>query len=143
MNISNLLGYQLFETLKLVRAYTDSCAKDIGLTRTEWQVFASFELIKGPITQKDILTHLEIDKAHLARVLEGLQKKGYLKRKPLPDNRRVSSVILTKTGEKVVTNIKELMVKQHDTIVNGLSIESINSLYTTLTHIQDNLSTSQ
>ena len=139
MDIINTLGYQLFEILKQVRTNTDKSAKGLGLTRTQWQVFASFEILGNPTTQQALLSQLDIDKAHLARVIDGLVKNGFLLRNPLTENRRVTELSITTKGDSIMKSINRLMVQQHKKMSQNINLDSLTSFEKTLKQISINL----
>jgi len=61
------IGFQLAKILKLKRRFIDIEMKELGLSRTGWQVLFWLTIL-APCSQKELLKNLDIDAGHLARV---------------------------------------------------------------------------
>jgi DNA-binding MarR family transcriptional regulator len=56
---------------------------------------------RGPTTQRDLVTETGWDKAGIMRVVDDLETRGLVVRKPVPGDRRVRLVEITTRGRKV------------------------------------------
>lgn len=56
---------------------------------------------RGPTTQRDLVTEMGWDKAGVMRVVDDLESRGLVVRKPVPGDRRVRLVEITARGRKV------------------------------------------
>ena len=53
---------------------------------------------RGPTEQRDLVTATGSDKAGIMRIVDDLERKGLAVRKPVPGDRRVRAVEITKKG---------------------------------------------
>lgn len=94
MKIKESVGFQLIKILKLKRHFIDHEMKKLELSRTEWRVLLWMKIL-GHCSQKELLKNLEIDAAHLARLLERFEKNKVIVRKQVETDRRSLFVELT------------------------------------------------
>ena len=52
--------------------------------------------------QKDVAEHCDIEPATTSRVLDTLEKNGFIVRKTMEGNRRAGSILITEKGREVV-----------------------------------------
>jgi MarR family transcriptional regulator for hemolysin len=91
---ASLLGSRLF----------NRAVRDIGLTRTQWMVLYRLYL-EGEQSQTEIASSLSIAKPPLGKVIDLLERDGWLTRKQNPADRRENLVSLT---DKIVPLIAPL-----------------------------------
>lgn len=92
--------------LMLRRAHTRAAAtmseaiRPFGL---ELRHFAMLIILvdRGPTTQRDLVNEMGWDKAGIMRVVDDLEARGLVVRKPVPGDRRVRLVEITPRGRKV------------------------------------------
>lgn len=75
-----------------------------AMLRTEWRVI--FHLGRyGTMTAKDICDRARIHKTKVSRAVHALEKKRFLRRKELPDDRRHEHLFLTPEGTRVFEDL--------------------------------------
>ncbi len=105
---------QLNEALAdLIRAYQVRdrdciCCHDISVT----QCNALESLEDGPLTLGELATKLLLDKSTTSRVVDALQRKGYVERHPHPDDRRALHIQMTRTGRALYQLIERALQEQ-------------------------------
>ena len=139
MKLNTLLGFAFMDIPRLQRQFIDQQVKTLGLTRTQWRIYAWLDILGTPCLQKTLLTNIEIDAAHLARVLEQLEKKGHLARHAPPENRRALSIELTAAGQATLQKIKHILLEEHNIMKRHLSDKQVNEFYQALAQIKHNL----
>ena len=102
--------------------------KSLDLSRTQWQVMVRFSMFEMPCSQKTLLKSMEIDAAHLTRVLDQLEQKNLIKRIPDRNDRRSINIQLTQQGEALLPKIKAIMFHESEVMLNGLSLEEKQQL---------------
>jgi DNA-binding MarR family transcriptional regulator len=65
------------------------------------------------LIQQDIAEMMDINKSAILRTIDILEKKGFVKRYPVVDDRRKNKIEVTKKGQKVVDSFIEA-VKEKD-----------------------------
>ena len=94
----------------LARAYIsiqDRAAADIlryGMTLAEFGVLEAL-LHKGPLLLGDLQRKILISSGGITYVVDRLQEKGLVERRPHPEDRRACFAALTKGGEKLTKKI--------------------------------------
>ncbi|MEL7184219.1 MAG: MarR family transcriptional regulator, partial [Pseudomonadota bacterium] len=77
-----------------------------GLLQTEWRVI--FHLGRnGTMTATDICTRARIHKTKVSRAVSGLERRRYLSRRAVPNDRRHEGLTLTRQGEVVYADLRE------------------------------------
>ncbi len=86
------------------------CCYDISVT----QCYALEGLARlGGMTLNDLAAHLYLDKSTASRVVDALERKGYVARTPHPDDRRAVLLEATETGRALETRIRdEILVEE-------------------------------
>ncbi|TCP20298.1 MarR family 2-MHQ and catechol resistance regulon transcriptional repressor [Scopulibacillus darangshiensis] len=100
------------------RAVTDQINEDIqsyGLNPTE---FAVLELLfhKGDQQIQHIGKKILLSSGSITYVVDKLQNKGLLNRRPCPDDRRVSYAAITERGKQLMQDI----FPKHQKAINGI-----------------------
>ena len=80
----------------------------------------------------DLATRLRISKQALNHLLGQLEHRGYLERRPDPDDKRSKRIVLTPRGAKAATTIREAVAEMEDTWSRQLGPKRFNQLRTLL-----------
>lgn len=74
------------------------CCYDVSVT----QCYALEAVLRrGPLTLNDLAVHLYLDKSTASRVVKGLVEKGYVERRPHPDDGRAVQLVATAAGRRL------------------------------------------
>ncbi len=105
MNL-NLL-YQLIErTGNLLRAEQRLAGKAFGLQEVHLQVLLYLSLCnRYSNTLIAVTEYLNATKGTVSQSLKVLETKGYISKKPDPDDKRVSHLLLTEEGQKIIDEV--------------------------------------
>ena len=88
------VGSIVHDVARLMRVSFERRIRDLGLTRTQWWVISSLLRMDGA-TQTELATYLQMERSPVAKVLEILERDGWLARRPDPTDRRVKRVYCT------------------------------------------------
>jgi DNA-binding MarR family transcriptional regulator len=80
----------------------------------------------------ELAARLRMSKQALNHLLGQLERRGYLKREPDPDDRRSKRIALTPRGTKAATTIREAVTEMEDTWTQQLGPKRFNQLRTLL-----------
>ena len=94
MSVPTTLGFVLHDVARLMRKRFEQRSRHIGLTRSQWHVLAILSKNEG-IYQKGLADLLEIEPVTLVRLLDKMEKRGLIERRPHPTDRRVTQLFLT------------------------------------------------
>jgi DNA-binding MarR family transcriptional regulator len=134
-----LIGPQLAKVTNRLRRYIDNEMKIFDLSRTQWQVLCILRNM-GPCSQKDLLANLDIDAAHLTRVLDKLECRKYITRDKLDTDRRALFIKMTPLAlEQLVPHLAQIHVKEHNTLLAGLTTFETHQLSQLLKKLENNM----
>jgi DNA-binding MarR family transcriptional regulator len=93
--------------------------------------------VASGLSQQELAGKLGIHPSRLVAVLDNLEKRGYLERRPNPDDRRLYSLHLTKGGEEVLGRIGKVAREHQDALLAALSGEERAALGSLLLRLAD------
>lgn len=88
------IGYVLSDVARLMRTVFDRRVRDIGLTRAQWLVLTRLYRRPGA-SQTELAVMLEIDRASAGRMLDRMEKNGWVERHADSEDRRINRLYLT------------------------------------------------
>ena len=94
------IGYMLSDVARLIRTIFDRRVRDIGLTRAQWLVLTRVYRRPG-VSQTDLADMLEIDRASAGRMIDRMERNGWVERRPDRLDRRINRLHLTEEARKV------------------------------------------
>ena len=118
------LDLRLFRVwMKASKALFDNVRQDIDRYDINPEHFMILELLynKGPHPVQKISETLSIPSGSITYVVDKLEKRGYVERRPSPTDRRASNVVLTEEGNAL---FDEIFPKHVETISKNLSFVS-------------------
>ena len=77
----------------------------------------------GPMTLNEFAASLFLEKSSASRLADGLQRKGYLKRKPRADDARYLQLELTKRGRTLHDRIERDLLEERIEVLADLSVD--------------------
>jgi DNA-binding MarR family transcriptional regulator len=125
------IGYMLSDVARLIRTIFDRRVRDIGLTRAQWLVLTRLYRRPGS-SQTQLAEMLEIDRASAGRMIDRMEKNGWVERRPDRGDRRVNRLHLTDEARRVHA---EMWAIAESTVDDALAPLSANEReqYTELT----------
>ncbi|PQA89054.1 MarR family winged helix-turn-helix transcriptional regulator [Hyphococcus luteus] len=102
---------------RLARAYRDE-----NITIPEWRVLAVIGEA-NEVAARDVVKRTPMDKMTVSRAVASLEQKGFVKRAPHKDDRRVSMLSLAPEGQDVFDRIAELALAFEDDLMSTLEPE--------------------
>jgi DNA-binding MarR family transcriptional regulator len=94
------IGYMLSDVARLIRTIFDRRVRDIGLTRAQWLVLTRVYRRPG-VSQTELAEMLEIDRASAGRMIDRMERNGWVERRPDRTDRRINRLHLTDEARKV------------------------------------------
>ena len=88
------IGYVLSDVARLIRTVFDRRVRGIGLTRAQWLVLTRLYRRPGA-SQTELADMLEIDRASAGRMIDRMQKNGWVERRADSEDRRINRLYLT------------------------------------------------
>jgi len=108
----------------------------IGLTPPDAGILRLLRIAAG-LSQQELAGRLGIHPSRLVAILDDLEKRGFVERKPNPDDRRLYSLHLTKGGEETLERIGKIAREHQDALLLALNREERGVLAALLLKIAD------
>lgn len=105
---------------RLQRARFDARARDLGLTRAQWRVIATIRLREG-MSQTDVASQLEVSNVTAGRIIDKLEERGWVERRPHPDDRRARCLYLMPAATPMLGRLSDLGADEERIALDGLS----------------------
>jgi MarR family transcriptional regulator for hemolysin len=132
------LGFLLHEVARLLRRRFEQNARDSGLTRSQWQVLAYLTNNEG-INQSGLADLLEIEPITLGRIIDKLQTRGLIERRPDPSDRRAWLLHLTSAARPKLSQLRRLGDLTRGEALAGVPEADTERLLKTLQTLKANL----
>lgn len=132
------VGFLIHDVSRMMRAFFDARAQDLGLTRAQWRVLVHLAGREG-LNQAGLADILELDVVTLGRHIDRLERDGFVERRPDPTDRRAWLLYLTDASRPTLTAMEGLATQTVDATMAGLTVEDQTRLVEILTRIKDNL----
>ncbi|MBN9256018.1 MULTISPECIES: MarR family transcriptional regulator [unclassified Mesorhizobium] len=138
MSSSPNISFVLHDVARLLRKRFEQRSRASGLTRAQWQVLAYLSLHEG-IHQNKLADLIEIMPITLARLLDKMEARGFIERRPNPADRRAWLLYLKPAAHPLIEIMRANGQKTRDEAFAGLSEEAQQQLLQTLCLIKSNL----
>jgi DNA-binding MarR family transcriptional regulator len=110
----------------------------IEITADQWGLLTVVHYAPG-ISQSDIAQRSRKDKTGVTRMLDLLEKRGYLVREDDETDRRAHRVRVTPEGERVLKQVAPLAAEVNRVSCTGLDAGQVEALKGMLAQIRDNI----
>jgi DNA-binding MarR family transcriptional regulator len=97
----------------------------------QYAVLVVIEVNSGP-SQADVAERLGIERARLVRLLDGLERRGLIRRQASPRDRRSHALILTRRGQGELKRMKLLAATHEANLARRLGPEERASILASL-----------
>lgn len=91
------------------------------------------------MTQQEIADEMQKDKNSITKLIDGLQKKGYVIRQADAEDRRKNLVLVTDMGQKQKMEVTRIAIDAVDNILNGIPIDELNTVVEVLSKLNKNM----
>ncbi|ACS87014.1 MarR family winged helix-turn-helix transcriptional regulator [Musicola paradisiaca] len=128
----------LGQTTRLWRRVIDRELQPYGLTQSSWLPLLYIARTAGPIHQKALADALSLDASGIVRVLDCLQKQGFIERREGSD-RRFREIFLTGSGQELVQKVELCAEKVRVQALTGLTDQEIVQVSRVINQVIENL----
>ncbi len=132
-------AYRIYRLSRLMRHRLQIVLNEHGNGISPEQYFALFRLYKRDGRSQVELADRDLnDRANITRMLENLEREGFVERRPDEDDGRRNSVYLTEEGRDLMQGLFPYIVSERKTLFNGFNGEEMNLLDSLLSKLTDN-----
>ena len=125
------IGYMLSDVARLMRTVFDRRMRELGLTRGQWLVLTRLYRRPGS-SQTELADMLEIDRASAGRMIDRMEKNGWVERRADAGDRRINRLHLTSDARQVHADMWSVAEATVDDALSPLSAVE-RAQYTELT----------
>lgn len=137
-DLSRNFGFVLNDVARTLRTAYDRRVRSLGLTRSQWWVLN--HLFRNPgLTQSELAELLEIEKPTLGRLLDRLEKKGWVRREHDARDRRAWRIYLAEAAEPQMRVLRKTATELMRDALSGLSAAERDRLIDALLAVKANL----
>ena len=133
------LGSMLADTSRLLRRSFDVRARDIGVTRAQWQVLTTLLRHEG-VNQGGLAELLDVDPITVCRMVDRLQDAMLVERRADPADRRSWRLFLTPRAHDLLAQLRPLADALIEEALAGIDLAERDLLRDLLDRVRENLS---
>ena len=100
------IGLLIHDVARLLRVLYDRQMASIGLTRSQWWLL-TYLFFKDGINQSELAILMDMEKAPLSRLLDRMEKKGWVIRKNESKDRRTKNIYLSETIKPLISSMRD------------------------------------
>ncbi len=124
---ANSLGFLISDTARLLRKRFNHRARELGLTRAQWQVLAYLAMNEG-INQAGLAELLEIEPITLSRHVQRMEEAGLVVRRPDPNDKRARILALSDQASGILNELRGLGRCVIEEVTAGLTTAEIEAM---------------
>lgn len=138
MENDQTLGFLLHDVARLLRKRFEQRAKALGLTRSQWQVLAYLNRNEG-IQQGSLADLLEVEPITVGRILDKLEQRDLVERRPHPTDRRIWLLYLRPLARPLIEEMLIIGEATRQDALAGLADSDRRGLIASLSSMKSNL----
>jgi len=137
--LQDVLFYSLESAIKAYRRFAQArlYAAGIDITIDQWLVLKTIHE-SADVTLQHVGAAVFKDFASITRIVQLLEQKGLLRRKPHPTDGRRSKLVLTSAGESVIRTVEPIAQANRRQALEGIDAEEVARLRAVLKRITEN-----
>lgn len=136
------INRELFDVLSLVnrklRAYFDAEVRERGLTLSRVRTLAALARRDG-LNQRELAEELDIETPTIVRLIDGMEKQGFVERRVQQADRRAKQIHMTARGKAVADEIEQLARDIREKLLDGVPASDKTVAIQLLRIMADNL----
>lgn len=126
-NFQRDLMFLLHDVARLIRVDADKRARAHGMTRAQWAILIWLERQPG-LSQKELAEILEVEPITVARLIDRLEGRGMVERRPDPKDRRIWRLHLCAPAYPVLREIDCQREQMRAMVTDGLDASTIDTM---------------
>ena len=132
-------GFLLTESARLLRKLIDRRLQPLGLSRAQWSILAILSNQEG-LSQSQISAKLEIEKSTAGRLIDQVERSGWIERRPIAGDRRAWGIHLTDQARQLLAQVETVILRSRTEMLQGLRAEQQQHLSEILQIVKSSLS---
>ena len=131
-------GFLVTDVTRLMRKHFDRRAVRFGLTRAQWRALKRVHHSEG-LTQNELAEFLEMEPIAVGRLIDRLQKAGFIERRADPNDRRCWRLHLLPKAHAVVDDMEQISSELFKQSQRGITAADMKIMLDVFTRMKQNL----
>lgn len=132
------VGYWVLLTANLLERVANEEFTPHGITYRQVQVLGTLA-VAGDLSQTDLAERIQVEPSTIVRILDRMERDGWIERVSSPTDRRVKLIRTTARVEPVWKTIRQCGVRIRERMTKGLTNSQVEELIQRLERISRNL----
>lgn len=124
---------------RMMRAAVDRRLEPLGLSQAQWRPLLVLHRAGQPLTQIELARQLDIEAPSLVRLLDRLERKQWIERRPIVGDRRIRHIVLTASACELIRTILPLVRSVRDEAFADLDADQRLACLRALQQVRDRL----
>ena len=140
LSLDESLGFLLYRSHIQLSASLRQAFQAAGydLTPEQWAVLLRLQEQEG-LNQSKLGEKTYKDRHNITRILKQLDKRGYIKKRHIENDKRAFHIYLAPAGRSLLKELKPVVLKHRDRVCRGFSKDDLLKIRDYLRHIVNNL----
>ncbi len=130
------LGFNVYRCALLFRRELTRALARYGMTPEQWHVLAVLDDADAPVSQSDVVRSLMKDKPTVTRILQRMERDGWVRRSASVEDARVTLIERTPAGGELCGKIPPLLTRHFAAIFETLTESSQGRLIADLRRLR-------
>jgi MarR family transcriptional regulator for hemolysin len=131
-------GYAVTDVTRLLRRVFDRRSLHLGLTRAQWRALHRIERVPG-LSQSQLAEDLDLEAIAVGRVLDRLERAGFVERRADPEDRRRWNLFPAPKSAEVMTGMRRVANALHEDLLAGISDRDLETTLEVLAKVKETL----
>ena len=137
--LEDSLGFNISRAGLLVRRELMRALAEYKMTPEQWMILISLWSTGTPLNQSEIVQLTLKDKHTVSRIIQRLERDGWIKKKADPNDARVTVIQLTKKGISFKDEVPATLYEHFDKILKDFDDHEIELLIKSLKKLRSSL----
>jgi MarR family transcriptional regulator for hemolysin len=133
--LDETLGYLVLDVGRLMAARFDARARALGITRAQWSLIAAVVRGEGS-TQAQLAEWMQLTPISVGRLVDRMQKAGWVERRSEPSDRRAYRIYLTEKAHAIRPELRRLSAQTEQEALGGLDAAGRKWLLSSLASVR-------
>ncbi len=130
--------FLLHDVARIMRTRFDQWARAYGMTRAQGVILVRLERQPG-ISQNEMASICEVEPITVGRLVDRLEARGLIERRPDPSDRRVRRLHLLPAAKSVLADIQIYKAELTNMLTDGLPPGAMEGMVDVLVHMKNKL----
>ncbi|MBA8878732.1 MarR family winged helix-turn-helix transcriptional regulator [Phyllobacterium myrsinacearum] len=130
---------ELSKVTRKIRTLFDARVKQRGLTFARARTMMLLDRMEI-LSQKDLAEELEIETPTMVRLLDGLEKQGFIERRSVDGDRRAKQIVMTPLGASLASEVNHLAQELRAEFLKGVDDKALGAGLDLIRAINRNIS---